>query len=179
MPSSFLERMFAPSAAKAAGARLYEAAVAQARTPELYCRLGAPDTIEGRFELYSLHVALILLRLKGAGAEAASASQALFDHYVSGLDHGLREMGVGDLSVGKKMRKLGEAFYGRVLSYEEAVGRLPDTEALAAVIRRTVLAGDDTADPQPLCAYVAACRERLATQAADDLAGGRVTWPAP
>jgi cytochrome b pre-mRNA-processing protein 3 len=179
MPSSFLERMFAPSAAKAAGARLYEAVVAQARMPALYSRLGAPDTIEGRFELYSLHVALILLRLKGQGAEASASSQALFDHYVSGLDHGLREMGVGDLSVGKKMRKLGEAFYGRMLSCEEAVADLPDTAALAALIRRTVLAGDDAADPQPLCAYVVACRERLAAQSTNDVAAGRVAWPAP
>jgi len=171
--------MFAPSAAKAAGARLYEAVVAQARTPALYSGLGAPDTIEGRFELYSLHVALILMRLKGQGVAATAASQALFDRYVSGLDHGLREIGVGDLSVGKKMRKLGEAFYGRVLSYEEAVGHLPDNEALAAVIQRTVLAGDETADPRPLCAYVAACRAGLAAQATDDVAAGRVAWPAP
>ena len=73
-----------------------------------------PTTIEGRFEIYSLHVILLLHRLKGEGPAAAETAQALFDIFVSQLDHALREIGVGDLSVAKKMRKLGEgAFYGR------------------------------------------------------------------
>lgn len=179
MANTFLDRIFAPGPAKAAGARLYEAAVAQSRQPDLYLRLGAPDTIEGRFEVYSLHVALLLLRLKGQGAAAAAASQVLFDQFVSNLDHGLREIGVGDLTVGKKMRKLGEAFYGRVRSYEDALAALPDDAALKALIGRTILEGVEGVDPAVLAAYAAACHDRLSTQETDALAGGAVAWPAP
>src|SRR5678815_3207519 len=106
-----LKRLFKPRPAQAAGEALYASTVAQARTPALYAELGAPDTREGRFEIYSLHVYLLLERLKDQGPQAADTGQALFDAYVSALDNALREMGVGDLSVGKRMRKLGEAFY--------------------------------------------------------------------
>lgn len=178
MANTFLDRIFAPGPSKAAGARLYESAVAQSRRPALYLALGAPDTVEGRFEVYSLHVSLLLLRLKGQGAAAAAVSQVLFDHFVSGLDHGLREMGVGDLSVGKKMRKLGEAFYGRVRSYEDALAALPDPHALEAMLARTVLEGVEAADPAPLAAYAVRCRDLLAGQPTEALADGQVTWPA-
>ncbi|MBE9188317.1 ubiquinol-cytochrome C reductase, partial [Microcoleus sp. LEGE 07076] len=113
-----LKRLFKPRPAVAAGRALYAQTVAQSRTPTLYADLGAPDTPEGRFEIYSVHVYLLLERLKGQGPLAAETAQALFDTYVSALDHALRELGVGDLSVGKKIRKLGEAFYGRINSYE-------------------------------------------------------------
>src|SRR5437868_7409072 len=121
-----LKNLFKPRPAQIAGRALYAAAVAQARTPGLYAELGAPDTPEGRFEVYSLHVYLLLERLKGQGPQAADTAQALFDTYVSSLDNSLRELGVGDTSVGKRMRKLGEAFYGRVNAYEKALAVLPD-----------------------------------------------------
>src|SRR5690242_3850485 len=104
-----LERLFRPRPARDAGKALYARVVAQARQPAFYERLGAPDTVEGRFELYSLHVLLLIERLRAGGAEAGEVSQCLFDTYLRGLDHALRELGVGDLSVGRKMRKLGEA----------------------------------------------------------------------
>src|SRR5687767_13690321 len=106
-----LKRLFKPRPSQLAGSALYARVVAQARTPALYADLGAPDTTEGRFELYSLHVYLLLERLKDQGPQAAETAQALFDTYLSALDNALREMGVGDLSVGNRMRKLGEAFY--------------------------------------------------------------------
>ena len=179
MASRLFEKIFAPGPAKAAGARLYESAVTQARRPALYTALHAPDTVEGRFEVYSLHVSLLLLRLKGQGPAAAAVSQVLFDQFVSGLDHGLRELGVGDLTVGKKMRKLGEAFYGRVRSYDEALAALPDRVALDAVLRRTALAEDAAADSGPLGDYAAACRDALAAQATEALSDGQVSWPTP
>ena len=87
----FLQRLLRPGPARADGARLYAATVAQARAPALYAELGAPDTPDGRFEVYTLHVLLVLGRLKGEGPRAGAAAQALFDSYLSGLDHGLRE----------------------------------------------------------------------------------------
>src|SRR6516225_6621533 len=104
-----LDRWLRAGPAKAAGQRLYAATVAAARAPELYHSLGAPDTPDGRFELYTLHVLLVLERLRSQGEPGRATAQALFDAYLSGLDNGLRELAVGDLSVAKTMRKLGEA----------------------------------------------------------------------
>ena len=171
-----LNRLFAPSPAIMAGRRLYAAAVGQARAPAFYARMGAADTAEGRFELYTLHVVLLLRRLRGQGAAAAEASQALFDAYLRALDDALREMGVGDLSVGKKMRRLGEAFYGRVKTYDDAMAALPDRAPLEAVLARTVLMGHaDRAGP--FVDYTLACAEALSGQSVDGLLQGEPAWP--
>lgn len=171
-----LKRLFRPRPAKAAGGALYARTVTQSRTPALYADLDCPDTVEGRFELYSLHVYLLLERLKGQGDHAAETAQALFDTYLSALDNSLREMGVGDLSVGKKMRKLGEAFYGRVTSLEEAFATLPDTSELAAILARTVYDGADAAKAPRLAAYVLRQREHLRGLATERLCAGEVEW---
>lgn len=171
-------RLFRSSPAKDAGRRLYEAVTAQARQPALYAELGAPDTVEGRFELYNLHVVLLLRRLKGLGGRAGETAQALFDTYVGSLDHALREMGVGDLSVGKKMRKLGEAIYGRVRSFDAAIGE--GGGALDDLLRRTVYAGaqPDAAALAALSDYLRRAVEALAAQPLDELLEGRPAWPA-
>jgi cytochrome b pre-mRNA-processing protein 3 len=170
-----LGRLFAPRPAVLAGRRLYAQAVAQARSPAFYERLGAADTVEARFELYSLHVVLLLRRLKRQGPQAAETGQSLFDAYVRGLDDALREMGVGDLSVGKKMRKLGEAFYGRVKSYDQALEALPDRAALTAVIGRTLSV--QGADVDALADYAVRVEDALAGQGLESLLSGEVAWP--
>jgi cytochrome b pre-mRNA-processing protein 3 len=174
-----LSRLFSPRPAVLAGRKLYASAAAQARTPAFYLAMGAPDTVEGRFELYTLHVAMVLRRLKGQGTQASETAQALFDAYVKSLDHALREMGVGDLSVGKKMRKLGEAFYGRVKNYDEAFAALPDSAPLGAIIGRTVLLGQEGARAAPLVDYAAAAMAGLEGQALDALLQGEASWPTP
>ena len=174
----FLQRLLRPGPARADGARLYAAAVAQARAPALYAELGAPDTPDGRFEVYTLHVLLVLARLKGEGPRAGAAAQALFDAYLSGLDHGLRELAVGDLSVGKTMRKLGEAFYGRGRSLTAAFEALPDRAPLDAFLRRTVFSGDAAADPAPLAGYLLRQRAALGRTPGDALLEGEVRWNA-
>ncbi|MDP2212665.1 ubiquinol-cytochrome C chaperone family protein [Phenylobacterium sp.] len=174
-----LERLFRPKPARIAGQKLYAEVVTQARSPEFYGRLAAPDTVEGRFELYSLHVVLLLDRLKRQGAPAADTAQALFDAYISALDDALREMGVGDLSVGKKMRKLGEAFYGRVKSYETALSLLPDEAPLAALIARTVYAEAEGAPVEPMVAYVLRQRQTLAELPLETILAGDIVWAAP
>lgn len=173
-----LDRLFRPRPALAAGRALYARAVGQSREAALYSDLGAPDTAEGRFEVYSLHVVLLLDRLRGQGEPAGEISQALFDTYVGGLDDALREMGVGDLAVGRKMRKLGEAFYGRCKSYEAAFQALPDAAPLQALLTRTVYAEVDAAPAPRLTAYVLAQRAKLADQALHRLLGGEVDWAA-
>ncbi|HZZ32339.1 MAG TPA: ubiquinol-cytochrome C chaperone family protein [Phenylobacterium sp.] len=167
-----------PRPAVGTGRALYARAVEQARRPGLYADLGAPDTVEGRFELYSLHVVLLLDRLRGHGEAATDVSQALFDTYVKGLDNALREMGVGDLAVGRKMRKLGEAFYGRGKSYEAAFAALPDTAALDALLTRTVYADADATALPRLTAYVLGQRAALAAQGLEQLLAGEAAWKA-
>jgi cytochrome b pre-mRNA-processing protein 3 len=171
-----LDRLFRPRAAQSAGRALYAQAVEQSRSPGLYSDLGAPDTAEGRFEVYSLHVVLLLDRLRGHGELATDVSQALFDTYVKDLDHALRELGVGDLSVGRKMRKLGEAFYGRGKSYETAFAALPDEAPLQALLTRTVYAETDPTPALRLTAYVLAQRAALAQQSIEPLTAGDVVW---
>lgn len=173
-----LDRLFRPRQTQTAGKALYAGLVSQSRTPALYETLGAPDTVEGRFEIYTLHLYLLMDGLKGQGTQANETSQALFETYVSALDHALREMGVGDLSVGKKMRKLAEAFYGRVKSYEQAFASLPDTAALEALLGRTVYAEADAGRAPDMAAYMLRQREALASQPLQGLLAGDVAWGA-
>lgn len=174
-----LDRFLRPRPARAVGRALYRACVDQSRRPTLYAEYAVPDTVEGRFETYTLHVVLLLDRLKGQGEQAAETSQALFDEYVTALDHALREMGVGDLSVGKKMRKLGEAFYGRAKSYEAAFAALPDEQPLTALVGRTVYAQGDPAKAPRLTEYVLGQRTALAEQPLTAILAGDVEWRAP
>jgi cytochrome b pre-mRNA-processing protein 3 len=135
--------------------------------------------VEGRFEVYTLHVVLLLDRLNQAGDRAKAVSQALFDTYVKSLDDALREMGVGDLSVGKKMRKLGEAFFGRVKSYHAAFAALPDEQPLRDLVTRTVYADADAAKAPALADYIVAQRTHLAGAPLEPLLEGKVDWRRP
>ncbi len=175
----FLDRFFRPKPATLAGRALYDAAAAQARRPVFYTELGAPDTLEGRFELYTLHVVLLLDRLQNAGPGAAEVRQAVFDAYVRGLDDALREIGVADTSVGKKMKKLAGAFYGRLRAYETAFAALPEQDELKALVGRTLFDQADDGRVDALSAYVLNARAALADQDADSLIGGAApVWSA-
>jgi cytochrome b pre-mRNA-processing protein 3 len=170
-------RMFPARAALSAGGTLYAGAARQARRPALFRELGAPDTAEGRFEVLSLHVALLLLRLKGQGEEAAETAQHVFDAFVQALDDAMRELGVADISMGKRMRKLGAAFYGRMRSYEEALSLLPDRRPLEALIARTVLEGGSGERAGPIADYAARAADALASSPLEALLEGSATWP--
>jgi cytochrome b pre-mRNA-processing protein 3 len=145
------------------GEALYEHAVRQARDPRFYTRLGVADRIDARFELYTLHVLLLTMRLRDGDEREAEAGQQLFDVYVSALDNALRELGVGDISVGKKMRRLGEALYGRMTAWETPL-REGDGEALAATLARNVYADPAAVGAPALAAYALAGRTALAGQ---------------
>ncbi len=175
----FIDRLLRPATAQSSGERLYAAAVGQARQPAIYADLGAPDTPDGRFEIYTLHVLLLLGRLKGEKPPASAVSQAVFDAYLSGLDHGLRELAVGDLSVGKTMRKLGEAFYGRAKAFDAALEALPDQGPLEGLLGRTVFAGDEQVDAGRLAKYLLEQRQRLAETPISRILEGDFGWPGP
>ena len=162
----------------AAGQALYRAAADKARDPAFYRDAHAPDTVEGRFELYMVHVILVAMRLRGQGKAAAETSQVMFDAFLRGLDDAMREMGVGDLSVGKKMRKLGEAFYGRAKRYDMLID---DPAELTALLRRTLYAdlqdeGAD-ADAAAMADYARRAHADLAAQPLDRLLAGEAQFP--
>jgi len=149
------------------GDSLYAAVALQARQPVFYTALGVEDRIDARFELYTLHVLLLILRLRdedhaGPG-EGAMAAQDLFDVYVSALDNVLRELGVGDISMARKMRTLGEALYGRMTAYEAPV-RAGDADLLAVHLARNVYAADQAAQAAALTRYALSARASLAAQ---------------
>jgi cytochrome b pre-mRNA-processing protein 3 len=147
-------------------ARLLEAVVAASRRPEFYGPGRVPDTLAGRFDLLTLNAALALVRLK-ASPEAARLAQAFTDRLFRHIDSGLREAGVGDLTVPKKMRKLAGEFYGRLEAY---AGALAAPEALSGAIARNIL-GDqaDSAFAGKLGAYVAGVAARQAEFAPEAL----------
>jgi cytochrome b pre-mRNA-processing protein 3 len=99
----------------------YRAIVKQARTPAFYRDLGVPDTLDGRFELIALHVFLLSRRLRGEGEAGAGVATQLLEVLFADMDQELREMGVGDLGVGKRVRSMGEAYFGRDAAYEAAL----------------------------------------------------------
>lgn len=146
--------------------RLYEKAVAQARLPVLYRNFGVADTIDGRFEMVMFHVCPLIDRLRDDNGATLPAGQELFDTFINDMEGNLRTIGVGDLSVPKKMKKMGEAFYGRLDAYRRSGG---DEAELALVIARNVY--DDggaagSAEARALARYHVAIRSAAA--AAED-----------
>src|SRR5687767_10591046 len=113
----FLTRQDRGGRAQTAAA-LYAAAVAQARQPAFYVALGVPDTLEGRFELIVLHVHLLCRRLGALGESGAALAQALFDCMFRDMDRNLRELGVGDPSLPRRIKAMLEAYYGRIKAYD-------------------------------------------------------------
>jgi hypothetical protein len=109
---------------------LYGTIVAQARLPCFYREYGVPDTVNGRFDLLVLHLAIVLDRLE-EGSELRAMGQALFDRFCEDMDDNLREIGIGDLSVPREMQRIGEAFYGRAQAYRSALAS-EGNEALVA-----------------------------------------------
>jgi cytochrome b pre-mRNA-processing protein 3 len=121
-----------------AGFALYRAAVAAAREPYFYEALGVPDTLDGRFDLIAVHAFLLIERLQPEPGPALA--QAVFDAMFSDMDMNLREIGVGDLSVGKRVRAMWEAFHGRAKVYAAAM-QSADREALETALARNVWRG--------------------------------------
>jgi cytochrome b pre-mRNA-processing protein 3 len=155
---------------------IYGMIVAQAREPLFYAGLGVPDTVNGRFDMVLLHLWMVLRRLRQVDG-GAELCQALFDHFCGDMDDNLREMGVGDLTVPKRMRKFGEAFYGRAAAYDRALQA--GAEPLAQALCKNILDGGDIGRGRLLAAYADAAMIALA--GLDDTAVGNGAWrfPAP
>ena len=124
-----------------AGHMLYTAAVRAAREPLFYVSLGVPDTLDGRFDLVGLHVFMLIDRLRRAPAPGPAVAQAVFDAMFADMDNNLREMGVGDMTVGRKNKEMWEALHGRSQAYEAALAAA-EPGALAESLERNVWRGE-------------------------------------
>jgi cytochrome b pre-mRNA-processing protein 3 len=156
---------------------LYGSIVAQTRAPAFYAELGVPDTVEGRFELLVLHVFLVLERLRAAGAKGDALAQQIVDIFVADMDTTMRELGVGDTVVAKKMRALADAFYDRLASYRDALGETGDG-ALKHLLRDNLQAGSATNDALTgiLADYVLGTRQALEHQSWEKLEAGELNF---
>lgn len=144
---------------------LYETIVHQARQERFYRGLGVPDTVDGRFEVLALHAFLVMRRIKGDGDIGQDAGQALLDAMFDDLDVNLREMGAGDMGVGKRVKAMVQAFYGRVVAYSSALEGSDDdlSGALLRNLYRTREAPPEEGELAALVRYVRAQARHLDT----------------
>jgi len=140
-------------------ARLVAALIARARAPAFFTKLDVADTIDGRFDLVALHAFLVLERLEMIGRR--DLSQALTDAVFAGFDEALRDQGAGDIGMGRRMKKMADAFYGRLQAYRIATNH----EALAASILRNVYRGqkEKGGSAHALAHYAEGARSALAS----------------
>lgn len=157
---------------------LYRQIVQHARKPEFYLFGGVPDTVAGRFDLIALHAFLVMRRLKATGRQGAGISQALFDTMFADMDRNLREMGVGDLGVGRRVKAMAKGFYGRVHAYEVALAA-PAPDALAEALGRNLYAGQavESARVAALADYLR--REAKAGEGRAEVLEGRLEFGPP
>ncbi len=148
-------RLFKKDRRKEIARQLYDSLVRAARSPQFYGDDGVEDSVDGRFDMIVLHAVLLMRRLREGGESGRDLSQAVFDVMFDDMDAALREMTTGDLSVGKKIKIMGEAFYGRAKAYETPLNE-GDQAALAEAIERNLF------EESPLSASVC---ERLAVYA--------------
>lgn len=159
---------------------LYMALVNQARLPVFYAEWGVPDTLEGRYDMVVLHAWLLMRRLGTQPSDEARAlSQATFDLMFADMDQSLREMGVTDTGVGKRIRRMAEAFYGRCSAYDKA--QEEGRAALEAALARNLY---QKGDPSPeqlarMAAYVLDQQEQLAKMPDEPILSGSLAFTAP
>ena len=157
---------------------LYGMIVAQARRPCFYRDYGVADTVNGRFDLLILHLALVSERLMRDPA-LAELGQGVFDRFCRDMDGNLREIGISDLKVPKEMQRIGEAFYGRAQAYRQALAA-EDDQALAEAVARNIYGGaTPPGAAQRLAAYIRETVRIIGAQEAASLGQGQIAFPDP
>ena len=174
-----LQSLFSDDPMAAPARSVYQRIFDQARQPAFYAEHGVPDSLDGRFELLTLHTFLVLRRLRRGGEQATGLSQALVDGLILDMDHCLREMGAGDLGVGKRVKTMARGFYGRIAAYEAGLDGGDDM--LGAALERN-LYGTTHAAPAVAAVMAAYMRREAAAlddQTLPDLVAGRVVFGPP
>jgi cytochrome b pre-mRNA-processing protein 3 len=154
-------------ALKSAASRLNVGIVSRSREPVFYAKLGVADTVDGRFDLIVLHAWLVLERLRAQRLN--DLSQALTDALFVSFDEGLRDLGSGDMGLGRRMKAIADAFYGRFKAYGAAEG----APAMAEALERNLFRGADAPHSADVARYVLSAREHLGQE---DLASGEVDF---
>jgi cytochrome b pre-mRNA-processing protein 3 len=157
-------------------ATLYKRVATASRTPGLYTDLGVPDTLEGRFECLSLHMILVLRALRGLPDPAQEVAKDLTDAFFRDMDSSLREMGVGDTVVPKRMKKVASAFYGRAKVYDPPL-TAADEAALAGALARNVQGGE--APAVALARYALAADGILRQSSLETMLDKGIEFPTP
>lgn len=156
--------------------KLYMALVEQARQPAFYVDRGVPDDKEGRFDMIVMHAFLVLRRLKRDHDKTNELAQAVFDVMFADMDRNLREMGVSDLVVGRRVKNLVKAFYGRVVAYEAGLDGAD--EVLAAALERNLFRNTkpEDRDIAGMIQYMRREAESLDVQSLENLMSGEVSF---
>jgi cytochrome b pre-mRNA-processing protein 3 len=152
-----LELLRKSAARRELGRALEEAVSARARQPFLFAVLGVPDTVDGRFDMVALHAWMALALL--TGTQETEAAQGLTDALFVGFDEALREQGSGDMGMGRRMKDIANAFYGRLEAYDKAAG---DDEMAGALARNVWRGAAVDARARALADYVRQTRTGLA-----------------
>ena len=153
--------------------------VAAARRPALYEALGAPDRVDGRFELLTLHAGLVLRRLAALGGVADGIAQDLVNSLFAHFDDTLREMGFSDIGVAKRLKTMGSAFYGRNAAYAAALDE-PSAADLATALARNVYGATSPAvgpKAEALAHYIASLDAALTTIPIEAFTDGGFRFP--
>lgn len=160
--------------------RQYEALTSAARQPGFYLDMGVPDTVMGRFEMLSVVMILYFRRTRTSGTSGQEIAQEIVDAFFQDLDHSIRELGIGDQGVPKRMKKFAGMFYGRLESYAAALDA-SDAQALAAALKRNIYPQADADAPtmEALAHWMIRAATSLADQSEDIVATGAVTLPLP
>ncbi|MCX5577545.1 ubiquinol-cytochrome C chaperone family protein [Kaistia terrae] len=155
---------------------LYGAIVAQARQPALYTEFAVPDTLDGRFDMVVLHGFLLFHRLKAESADDRQVGQDVFDIFLKDMDGTLREMGVGDISVPKKLKKMAEAFFGRIRAYDEALLSGDRAKLVDAIERNVFPDGAPAGVGGRIAGYMEAAVGTLAAQSLPTIFSGKLDY---
>jgi cytochrome b pre-mRNA-processing protein 3 len=172
-------KLFRANPVKEAAELAYRRIVEHARQPGFFLEVGVPDTLDGRFELICLHAFLYLHRLKSEQPQAAPVGQRFYDLMFADFDRSLREMGVGDLSVGREIKRMSQAFAGRINAYEE--GLAADDSVLQLAFARNLFgtAAPSEAQLAAMAGYLRREAAQLARQDSAALLAGEVAFGAP
>mgnify|MGYP006214835837 CR=1 FL=1 len=155
---NIIKNIFSFSREKNIAHKLYKTIVKQAREPIFYQSCGVADTFDGRFDMISLHMILVMRRMKRDIEQTRKLSQALFDYMFDDIDLNLRELGIGDMGVLTRVKNMTKAFYGRLESYDQGLN-LEDDAQLKAALERNLYRGNDVTDAN-LCTITAYIREQ-------------------
>lgn len=174
-----LRKLFQDSPRRAAATTLYAAIVDQSREAAFFGALGVPDTLDGRFDMIVMHTFLVISRLNQEGQDGKDLAQAVFDLMIEDMDRGLRLLGSADVRLGKRIKAMAQAYYGRARAYEEALADVGG--ALAEAVHRNLFRGAEGHEERAklVASYLRREAEDLGRLEAGGLLAGRIGFGAP